>query len=252
MPRGEHRVQLASTEQFQPVSARLVSTRSQRPPGPTTVRSLRTVEDRATMQELRVGSGPASVLSTTRNFNAGWRATLDGKTLSTIRVDGWAQGWRLPEGDGGRLVISYGPQAGYLVLLLGGLLLAGIALVLALVLLLRTRLSPLVPVPVDGLHPWPERLDRRRWGLWTAAFVVGGWVFAGVPAVLGVLLGALAGRPTWARWLGIGLMMAAVALTAAQLVPGPRLRFDVADLLMGAGFFAALMSLFPRPGRRRP
>lgn len=250
IPAGEHRVRIASTEQFQPVSARLVSTRSQRPPGPNTIRSLRTVEDGATRQELRVGSGPASVLSTTRNFNAGWAATLDGRPLRTIRVDGWAQGWRLPEGDGGRIVISYGPQASYLVLLLGGLAFAGIALLLALVLLFRTRLSPLVPVPVDGPHTPPERLTRREWGLRTAAFLVGGWVFAGVPAALGVLLGALVGRPTSARWLGIGLMLASVALTAAQLVPAARLRFDVADVLAGTGFFVTLMSLLPRPGRR--
>ena len=250
IPAGEHRVRIASTEQFQPVTARLVSTRSQRPPGPTTVRSLRTVEDRATRQELRVGSGPASLLSTSRNFNAGWTATLDGRPLDTIRVDGWAQGWRLPEGDGGHVVISYAPQLSYLVLLIGGLVLAGMALLIAIVLLLRTRLSPLVPVPVDGPGTPPERLDRRAWLLRVSAFAVGGWVFAGVPALLGVVLGGVAGRAAWARWLGIGLLLASVILTAAQLVPGPRLRFDVADALAGTGFFVALMSLLPRPGRR--
>jgi hypothetical protein len=79
---------------------------------------------------------------------------------------------------------------------------------------------------------------------------VGGWVFAGVPALLGVVLGGVAGRATRARWLGIGLLLASVALTAAQLVPGPRVRFDVADALAGTGFFVVLMSLLPRPGRR--
>ena len=194
------------------------------PPGLATSRSLRTVSDTATRQELVIGSGPASVLSTMRNFNVGWKATLDGRTLPTFRVDGWAQGWRVAEGDGGRVVISYEPQARYLVLLVGGLVVAGAVP--------ARGAGAAVPDPsgAPGRDPG-ARASRmpcrgsspRRWGLLTAGLLV---VRAGCspvsPAVVGVLVAVLrlpgAGRLGALRWLALGLMLAGLCLTAAQLV----------------------------------
>ena len=58
---------------------------------------------------MRVGSGQAAVLSTTENHNTGWHATLDGHTLTPVRVDGWRQGFVVPAGRGGDIVLTYAP-----------------------------------------------------------------------------------------------------------------------------------------------
>lgn len=52
-------------------------------------------------REVSVGSGAASYLTTYENFNDGWKATLNGKKLDPVRLDGWQQGWRVPAGAGG-------------------------------------------------------------------------------------------------------------------------------------------------------
>ncbi|MDP1466142.1 hypothetical protein, partial [Klebsiella pneumoniae] len=44
-------------------------------------------------RELKVGSGAASYLTTYENVNDGWKATLNGKELTSLRLDGWQQGW---------------------------------------------------------------------------------------------------------------------------------------------------------------
>lgn len=51
--------------------------------------------------------GPAGrVLRIADRAAPGWQATLDGVPLTSIRVDGWAQGFELPA-DGGRLRVTY-------------------------------------------------------------------------------------------------------------------------------------------------
>ena len=41
-----------------------------------------------------------------QNFNDGWQAELEGEALEPQRVDGWQQGWRLPEGAGGTVHLT--------------------------------------------------------------------------------------------------------------------------------------------------
>ncbi|MDT0382360.1 glycosyltransferase [Streptomyces sp. DSM 42041] len=52
-------------------------------------------------------SGPdGRVLRVADRADTGWRATLDGRELTAVTVDGWAQGFELPAG-GGRLDLTY-------------------------------------------------------------------------------------------------------------------------------------------------
>jgi arabinofuranan 3-O-arabinosyltransferase len=93
-------------------------------------------------RRVRVGPGPATVLATTENENAGWEATLDGRRLESVRIDGWRQGWVVPEGQAGVVVLRYRPgRAQRVALALGGI---GVASLL-------------------WLAAWPPgRLRRRR------------------------------------------------------------------------------------------
>src|SRR5262249_37029313 len=46
-----------------------------------------------TSRTVQVAAGRAAVLVVHENANAGWRATVDGRVLEPVRVDGWQQGF---------------------------------------------------------------------------------------------------------------------------------------------------------------
>ena len=123
---GQHRVVLQSTEQFQPVSLALTAVG----PSPPVTRSrlLRVVSSDDTRVVLDVGAGEDAIVSVPQNINAGWVATVDGVELEPIVVDGWAQGWLLPSDLSGEVELAIAPQRGYLVGLVGGLVLLGLVL----------------------------------------------------------------------------------------------------------------------------
>lgn len=244
---GEHRMRLGSTQQFQPVTALL---RSSQPARVASGRSLSRASGPITRQVLSLGPGAASILTTTRNDNIGWEATLDGKPLSPMVSDGWAQAFRVPAGDGGRLVITYAPQRPYLVSLFGGLAVAALVLLLALVLLTRTRLRPArLGVDLVGAPP-----GRRRW--WPA--VVLGlpliYVMGGIPVLVGFVLGTasvLGRRRRAGRALALAMMVAGYVLQGWLLRNGPAVSFAGVDVLVGAGFALMVATLVPRPAARR-
>ncbi|NUT33371.1 MAG: DUF3367 domain-containing protein, partial [Hamadaea sp.] len=65
----------------------------------------------ATQRRLIVAeSAHERVLVVRENVNPGWTATLAGATLRPITLDGWQQGWFVPPGVGGELVLSYEPD----------------------------------------------------------------------------------------------------------------------------------------------
>jgi arabinofuranan 3-O-arabinosyltransferase len=47
------------------------------------------------------------------NFNPGWQARLDGRTLPAARLDGWKQAWLLPAGTAGTVTLTYLPDPLY-------------------------------------------------------------------------------------------------------------------------------------------
>jgi arabinofuranan 3-O-arabinosyltransferase len=67
--------------------------------------------------------GYAQVVNVHENYNLGWKATLDGKTLSAVRLDGWQQGWVVPAGAGGTINLTFAPGTPYRATLIVGLLL---------------------------------------------------------------------------------------------------------------------------------
>jgi arabinofuranan 3-O-arabinosyltransferase len=237
---GEHRLRLLSTEQFQPVVA--ILERDDAPPAPEgRSRDLDVLTDDDTHQVLEVGAGDAAILATARNFNRGWEATLDGRPLDVQRVDGWAQGWRLPAGRAGTVEITYAPERSYVAVLVGGLAVTGLALLLALALLTRTRLAPGAP-PADRPPgaAWPTR--RRLLVAVLAGPVL--WVLGGVPAVAALVLAGLLRLLRLPLLPGAGalLVAAAGAVAAWAAFDEPDLAV-VADGLAGTGFVLAVLSI---------
>jgi arabinofuranan 3-O-arabinosyltransferase len=70
---------------------------------------------------VRVSAGAASYLTVAENFNTGWQATLDGRVLRPVRLDGWEQAWLLPAGSAGRVTLSYLPDGPFRLSVFGGL-----------------------------------------------------------------------------------------------------------------------------------
>jgi arabinofuranan 3-O-arabinosyltransferase len=139
---------------------------------------------------VRVGGGGEAVLSVPENANDGWVATMAGRTLERVRVDGWQQAWVVPAGSGGTVQLDFAPDGQYRTgLLVGGLT----ALVLA-----GSLLVPIRRRPVD------VRAGGRRWvpvALVVLLAVLGGML----PLVL--LIACLLARTLWppaAKWLAVG------------------------------------------------
>jgi len=101
---------------------------------------------------VQVGAGQEAFLALTENANTGWRATLDGKPLRAVRLDGWRQGWVVPAGDGGTVKLEFLPGRLYL-----GAEALGVLGVLVLVLLALVRRRP------AELQPAPAAARDSRW-----------------------------------------------------------------------------------------
>ncbi|MDT0377356.1 alpha-(1-_3)-arabinofuranosyltransferase family protein [Streptomyces sp. DSM 42041] len=107
----------------------------------TAVREV-TVEDwSGDSRTVRVGDGAAAYLQTFQNVNEGWRATLNGEELTPLRLDGWQQGFLVPEGGNGLITLEYEPAPWYTASLFAGG--AGIAVLLGLALFRRRAGEPL-------------------------------------------------------------------------------------------------------------
>jgi len=152
---------------------------------------------------LRVAAATRSYLEVNENFNAGWRAVLDGRQLQPVQLDGWKQAWVLPAGTAGVVTLTYQPESLYRDAIVGGLGALALIIIIALALPRRRGRRPLA-WPADPVVPGPR---RRRWfaiGIMAAALVAAGVVLGGypgailVPVVAGMLY-LLAG-PRLAGW----------------------------------------------------
>ncbi|PWU45285.1 DUF3367 domain-containing protein [Micromonospora globispora] len=138
----------------------------------------------ATERRLHLDAYPNQrVLAMRENANAGWVATAAGRTLTPFVVDGWQQGWLVPAGLAGEVVLRFAPDNGYVLALSAGvLLLAGVAVVATL----PSRRTP-------GRVPVVARARRGRRvlvGLFggAALLLVGGPAAVGVAVLWAVLL----------------------------------------------------------------
>ena len=94
-------------------------------------------------RRLTVSAGPRAYLELHQNANPGWVATLGGRTLHPVRLDGWQQGYVLPAGSKGIVTLTFNPVKFYHVWII--LSAAGV-LVLAAAALVRRRRSVREPM----------------------------------------------------------------------------------------------------------
>ncbi|HEX5288540.1 MAG TPA: alpha-(1-_3)-arabinofuranosyltransferase family protein, partial [Streptosporangiaceae bacterium] len=123
---------------------------------PAVGRAMRVMTWQADRRSLRVAAGPASYLEIHQNANPGWIATLNGRRLASVTLDGWQQGYVLPAGRGGVVTLTYAPDGVYHLLLVAAAL--GVLLLLAAALPPRRRRRPALPSP--GRVPVPSSPGR--------------------------------------------------------------------------------------------
>ncbi|MFD5566429.1 alpha-(1-_3)-arabinofuranosyltransferase domain-containing protein [Streptomyces cadmiisoli] len=194
-------------------------------------------------REVAVGPGAASYLTTYQNFNDGWRATLNGRELTSVRLDGWQQGWRIPAGVSGTVRLAYEPSTTYDAGLIGSGV--GVAGLVALVLWRRRAPNPDAPQPLPAPPgPWLGAV-----ALTVVGVVIAGWFALLVPAlaVLAHRRHALLVPIAFVALAGAGV--AAAAGAGRPVADGAGAFGPVAQLLALIGLFAALVST---RGRRAP
>ncbi|WP_353108077.1 alpha-(1-_3)-arabinofuranosyltransferase family protein [Gordonia sp. (in: high G+C Gram-positive bacteria)] len=110
----------------------------------------------ATDREVEVGAADTvRVLSVPESTNPGWHARLGGVELTPIVVNGWQQGWLLPAGAAGTVLLTFDLDTPYRWTLLLGLLLVAALFITASA---RRFRSPLLVEP-DGA---PAKSESKR------------------------------------------------------------------------------------------
>ncbi len=269
---GQHKIMAASPGAFTLTGLSLVSAGPSGLPGAADAQDLqpaaahgpgpasagRSVKVLAWGQEhrtVRVGAGTASYLELHQNANAGWTATLNGRTLRPVRLDGWQQGFVVPAGNGGVVTLTFKPVKFYHVWIIlsvvGALLLLMTALGGRRRETVREQLgsvreqmdgpSPGARVPTDvpaarvstdvpaARVPTDVQQQRARW-LALLALTVGMAIVGGPVALVVPVVAVLARRwPSWFVGLAAAGMLVAGVLTAAAAHPA----------LLGTGAFGA-------------
>ncbi len=205
-----------------------------------TARELKIKDWLGDRREVSVGAGAASYLTTYENVNDGWKATLDGKELTPLRLDGWQQGWLVPKGEGGTVKLTYEPSRVYEI----GLILAGVGVLALAGLVLVRRREP----NTDAVAPAPPAPGPI---LGTVALTLVAAVIAGPFALLVPALALLA---WWRHTLLVPLAFLAMAGAGVAAATGAGEPADadagafgpVAQLLALIALFAALVTVRER------
>ncbi|MET9965267.1 alpha-(1-_3)-arabinofuranosyltransferase family protein [Streptomyces sp. NPDC006356] len=235
LPAGDHRVESGDAGPLTLTDVTL--TRGTVTEASAAARDLQIRDWLGDRRAVTVGSGAASYLTMYENFNDGWHATLNGKELTPVRLDGWQQGWRIPAGAGGTVELSYEPA----VLYEGGLIGSAVALALLAGLALWRRRAPNPDEP-QAVPPLP--------GLWlgtvavtVVAVFIAGWFALLVPAL------ALVAWRRHALLVPIAFVALAGAGVAAALGAGEPVGTEegtfgpAAQLLALTGLFAGVVGV---------
>jgi arabinofuranan 3-O-arabinosyltransferase len=137
LPAGRQRLTASPSSDFAITSLSLTSetAASQGQSGQAAqARQLRVVSWQADSRELHIGQGAAAYVEIHENANPGWRATMGGKPLDAVTLDGWQQAFVVPAGAGGTITLTFSPAAAYH----DGLIAAAAALLVLLAVALPT------------------------------------------------------------------------------------------------------------------
>ncbi|GIH06269.1 hypothetical protein Rhe02_43360 [Rhizocola hellebori] len=127
------------------------------------------------------------VLVVRENTNPGWQATLAGRALQPLVLDGWQQGWRVPPGMGGTVTLIYRPSTTFAATLAAG---GALTVILAFLAILPMRRKSYAHG--SNLHtsfaPGVRPSRRRGRALALAAGIAGLAVVGGIWSALAVLV----------------------------------------------------------------
>ena len=190
---GPHVVSFPAAAAFRVTSAEIRSPSARVTPAGA-ARAARIVSWSTAHRRVALSAGPATYLQVAQTFNRGWHATLGGRTLAAVSLDGWEQGWIVPAGASGTVTMTFVPDHTFQLALTFGALLLLVLLVLALVRG-RSDVAPVGP------------LRRVHWVVLATVAAVAVVCVGGLAAVLLVPL-------VWAarRW-GAGLLAAVSGLS---------------------------------------
>jgi arabinofuranan 3-O-arabinosyltransferase len=122
LPAGRQVLSAPSSSDFSITSLTLASKTSaaaaadlSQPVSPATdsSRTLQVLSWQADNRELRIGPGPRSYVEIHENANPGWTASLNGRKLMPVTLDGWQQGYIAPAGSGGTITLTFTPDRIY-------------------------------------------------------------------------------------------------------------------------------------------
>ena len=154
-----------------------------------------------------IDAGPAAYLAVNENANAGWVATLGGERLESVVLDGWRQGYLVPQGAAGVVTIRFEPTGPYRLSLVIGGALVGLLFFGAI----RRRASEATPPATSAWMP-----SSRMPFLLLPLLVV----FGGVPAAATAVVCAwCTRRRVLDVSVPVALLLVAAAIGAALPLP---------------------------------
>lgn len=208
-------------------------------------------------RRISIGGTEKVLLAIPENINDGWVATVDGKRLNAVTVDGWKQGFVVPEGRNRVVELVYQPGGPYrLALVIGGL--AALAIMAAAAYVLATgrgrldgaRRPATAEVAGSAARSAAGGAPPRRPWLIPASAGLGLAVFGGVPVALGFVATALTPR-RWRQRLRLALVaLATVAAAFWAVSVTTRAVTAPVDIVLGFVVGAAVGTALP--ALRRP
>jgi arabinofuranan 3-O-arabinosyltransferase len=162
-------------------------------------------------REVDVTSSPTSrVLVVPESINPGWQAHgPNGTTLTPVTVNGWQQGWVVPPGSSGPIVLEFASDTAYRIGLFGGLALLPLLALLAW-LPVRRKTAPGEPA-----RPWQPGTLVAGLAVLAVGFVAAGPVGAAVVAACIALRRLL--PPRWSDRVTLGAAAGGLILAGAVL-----------------------------------
>lgn len=169
-------------------------------------RQVRVLRWQPESRQVRVGQGSNAYLELHQNANPGWIATLNGRDLTPVTLDGWQQGFVVPAGAGGVIIMTFAPAKFYH----AWIILSAVGVIALLVIAWSGRRRRRVHDQMDRAVTCPVPASPQD------------------PAVSAGLLGRLRAPASW--WLGLIALSAAIVIVGGPVVVAVPVLVVLADL----------------------
>jgi arabinofuranan 3-O-arabinosyltransferase len=281
IPPGQHRLTTSRPGAFTVTGLSLVSGGSvalqpgslaQQPRPRSGARRVNVLTWKQEYRRVSIGPGNTSYLELHQNANPGWTASLNGRPLAPVRLDGWQQGFVVPAGAGGIVTLMFQPVKFYHVwIILSAAAAAGLLLVAVVRRKRRKvveRMDQALPAHGHARPPTAAALPdvqtqagaiAPRWSsvpasVWCGLAALTAMIaIVGGPVALAVPVLAIASS-RWRGWYGgiaAGGMIAAGVLTATAAHPALRGTGAFGGAAQACALIALAAALMPvLPARR--